>query len=114
MQSKFLAECKSSGIGETICSNLWRRYGEAAFQLLEKIQSDPSMGELLIDDYTRAELHHVAETEMVEHLEDFLRRRSMVSLSIKPEELRTDPGLPEVAKILFGDQAQAELDRYFA
>ena len=114
MQSEFMAKCKKSGVDGTICSNLWRRYGEAAFQLLEKIQSDPTMGELLIDDYTRAELHHVAEAEMVEHLEDFLRRRSMVSLSIKPGELRNDSGLPEAAKILFGDRAQAELDRYFA
>ena len=113
MQSEFLAQCKTAGIDATICSNLWRRYGEAAFQILEKIQSDPSMGEMLIDDYTRAELHHVANTEMVEHLEDFLRRRSMVSQSIKSEALRNAPGLGEVAKILFRDDAQSEIDRYF-
>jgi len=95
-------------------SKLWRRYGEAAFQILEKIEADPSMGERLIEDYTRAELHHIAEVEMVIHLDDFLRRRSMISLTVKPEELRAAPGLDEVAHILFGERAQVELDRYFA
>ena len=113
-REQFFARCAKSGTDTTICSNLWRRYGEAAFQILEKIEADPAEGELLIEDYTRAELRHVAEVEMVECLEDFLRRRSMVSLSVRPDELRQVPGLAETAKILFGDRAQEELDRYFA
>ena len=112
-ETQFMEACKKADMDRSICSNLWRRYGESAFQLLEKIETDPSMAELLIEDYTRAELHHVAESEMVVHLEDFLRRRSMVSLSIKPEAIRNAPGLGEIARILFGDGAQSEIDHYF-
>ncbi|RKX43428.1 MAG: FAD-dependent oxidoreductase [Verrucomicrobia bacterium] len=100
--------------GEGVPPELWRRYGEAAFQIVEKIEADPAKGRLLIEDYTCAELHHVAETEMVVHLEDFLRRRSMIALSVKPEVLRKAEGLGEVADILFGEHAVDELDRYFS
>jgi len=59
------------------------------------------------------ELHHTAGNEMVTRLDDFLRRRSKISLVVRDEEVRNAAGLAEVARILFGDQADAKLAEHF-
>jgi glycerol-3-phosphate dehydrogenase len=64
-------------------------------------------------DYLRVELHVAAHTEMITKLEDFLRRRSKISLVTRHEEIRDSDGLQEVCKLLFGDRAQEKLDEYF-
>ena len=63
---------------EPLSDRLWRRYGRRAFDLLEAIRADPTMGEDVMDsaDYLRAELHTAAEHEMIVTLDDFMRRRS--------------------------------------
>jgi glycerol-3-phosphate dehydrogenase len=101
---------------EPLSDRLWRRYGRRAFQMLDAIRDDPSMGEDIMDsaDYLRVELHVAAHTEMITKLEDFLRRRSKISLVTRHEEIRDSDGLQEVCKLLFGDRAQAKLDEYFA
>ncbi len=68
--------------------------------------------EPVIGPIGRRPIQRMAENEMVVHLEDFLRRRTMLELTIGREALRTDPGLREAAEILFGDHAEAELERY--
>lgn len=88
-------------------SDQW--YGETG-QSQEK--DDPSMADIVIGGYTRAELLHIAETEMVVHLADFLRRRSQLEPTIGRTALLNDPGLEEAARILFGDNARRELEAY--
>ena len=63
---------------EPLTDRLWRRYGRRAFDLLEAIRADPTMGEDVMDsaDYLRAELHTAAQHEMIVKLDDFMRRRS--------------------------------------
>ncbi len=68
----------------------------------------------LIGACTRTRLRRMAEGEMVVHLEDFLRRRTLLALVLDHDALRTHPGLPEAARILFGERAEEELRRYFA
>jgi hypothetical protein len=51
---------------------------------------------------------------MVVKLADFLRRRSKIALVIPEDEVRRAPGLLEACRILFGDEAQAKIDEYFA
>jgi glycerol-3-phosphate dehydrogenase len=101
---------------EPLSDRLWRRYGRRAFDLLEAIRSDPTMGEDIMDsaDYLRAELRTAAEHEMIVKLDDFMRRRSKIDLVVPDEDIRSSPGLAEVAEILFGDDAQRRLDEYFA
>jgi len=101
---------------ELISSRLWRRYGMAAFALLEEIQRDESMAEVLIKgtEYTRCEIQLAARREMVTKLEDFLRRRSKIALIAKTDTIRNAPGLMEACGILFGGAAQARFDEYFA
>jgi alpha-glycerophosphate oxidase/glycerol-3-phosphate dehydrogenase len=74
----------------------------------------PTDAETVIGHFTRAELQYIAEHEMVMRLADFLRRRSRLELTIGREALRNDPGLHEAARILFGDEAEAEIARYFS
>ncbi len=101
---------------EPLTDRLWRRYGRRAFDLLEAIRADPSMGEDIMGsaDYLRAELHNAAEHEMIVKLDDFMRRRSKIDLVVHDDEIRSAPGLKEVAEILFGDEAERRLEEYFA
>lgn len=101
---------------EKLSTRLWRRYGAEALPMLEAIRADPSMAEVLIEgaEYIRAEIEQTARREMVTRLDDFLRRRSKISLVISREELARAPGLREACRIFFGEQADARLAEYFA
>ncbi len=99
---------------EPLSDRLWRRYGVRAFAMLDAIRDDPDMAEDIMDsaDYLRVELHMAARTEMITKLEDFLRRRSKISLVVRDEHIRTSSGLREVCEILFGDRAEEKLTEY--
>ncbi len=101
---------------EPLSERFWRRYGETAFGLLERIREDESQAELLIEnaEYTRCEIELAARREMIVKLEDFMRRRSKIDLVVRKETLADAPGLREACAILFGEQAQARLDEYLA
>ncbi len=62
--------------------------------------------------HLRVEIEHAAEREMVTKLEDFLRRRSKISLVVRQEDILSAPGLKEACEILFGDEADAKLQEY--
>ncbi|MEX2625545.1 MAG: FAD-dependent oxidoreductase [Ilumatobacteraceae bacterium] len=99
---------------EPLTDRLWRRYGRRAFSMLEAIRDDPRMSEDIMDaaDYLRVELHLAANTEMITRLEDFMRRRSKIELVVPDDEIRRSAGLREVARILFGDDADRRLAEY--
>ena len=61
-----------------------------------------------------AELHNAAEHEMIVKLDDFMRRRSKIDLVVHDDDIRSSPGLHEVAEILFGGRADERLAEYFA
>jgi len=105
----------SKSSSEKLSTRLWRRYGGEAIALLEAIRADPRMGEVLIEgaEYLRCEIEQAARREMVTKLDDFLRRRSKISLVITRDALRAAPGLREACEILFGDEADARLEEYF-
>ena len=100
---------------EPLSTRFWRRYGENAFRLLDSIRNKPKEAELLIEnaEYTRSEIELAAKREMITKLEDFLRRRSKISLVVRREDLKNSPGLMEACQILFGDKAQEKYDEYF-
>lgn len=101
---------------EKLTQRFWRRYGRNAINMLESIRENPRMGELLIEnsEYLRVEIEHAAKREMVTKLEDFLRRRSKISLVVRKEDILTAPGLREACEILFGDEAEEKLQEYVA
>lgn len=99
---------------EKLTQRFWRRYGRNAINMLESIRENPRMGELLIEnsEYLRVEIEHAAKREMVTKLEDFLRRRSKISLVVRTEDILSAPGLREACEILFGDEADEKLQEY--
>ncbi|MBZ0328972.1 FAD-dependent oxidoreductase [Halomonas sp. ANAO-440] len=101
---------------EPLSTRLWRRYGTHALEMLEEIREDPRQAEVLIEgtEYLRCELRHAQRREMVTRLEDFLRRRSKIALVVHESAIRDSPGLREACAILFGDQAEARFEEYFA
>jgi glycerol-3-phosphate dehydrogenase len=101
---------------EKLSTRLWRRYGREALILLETIRRDPKEAEVLIEgaEYLRCEIEKAARREMVTKLSDFLRRRSKIALVIPEREIREAPGLREACEMLFGDEADAKIEEYFA
>ncbi len=102
------------GSSEPLSERFWRRYGESAFQLLDRIREDASSVELLIEhaEYTRCEIELTARREMVVRLEDFMRRRSKIEQVVPVADIRSAPGLAEASRILFGDDAEERLEQY--
>lgn len=110
-----LDELRESATFELLSTRLWRRYGLRAFAMLEAIRRDPAQDDVLIEgaQYLRCELYHAAQSEMVTHLDDFLRRRSKIALVVPHEQLRTAKGIREACEILFGERARERYDAYF-
>jgi len=101
---------------EKLSTRLWRRYGTRSLALLENIRAEPRMAEVLIEgaEYIRCEIEQAARHEMVVKLEDFLRRRSKISLVLSHDRLKAASGLREACEILFGRRADEKLAEYFA
>jgi alpha-glycerophosphate oxidase/glycerol-3-phosphate dehydrogenase len=104
----------SPSSSEPLTTRLWRRYGSNAFEILEGIREEPQRAELLIEnaEYLRGEIELASRREMIVKLEDFLRRRSKISLVVRDEDLRTAEGLKEACQILFGNEAEEKLREY--
>ena len=81
------------------------------------IRADPRMAEVLIEgaEYLRCRDRPVARRrEMIVKFDDFLRRRSKIALVCDREAMRNAPGLREACRLLFGAEADARFDEYFA
>ncbi len=111
-----LDDLTDASSSEPLSERFWRRYGAAAFGLLESIREDESCADLLIKaaEYTRCEIELAARREMIVKLEDFMRRRSKIELVVRREEILKAPGLREASKILFGDEAEERLQEYIS
>ena len=99
---------------EPLSERFWRRYGESAFGLLERIREDKSCADLLIKsaEYTRCEIELAARREMIVKLEDFMRRRSKIELVVRKEDIARAPGVREACNILFAEEAELRLNEY--
>ena len=100
---------------EPLSRRFWRRYGAKASGLLEQIRADAHQADIIIEgtEYTRCELDHARQEEMIVKLDDFLRRRSKVALMMSKDEIRAARGLVEACEVLFPGAAQARFDEYF-
>lgn len=121
VRSRFMRLARDAGLGSddgggALPERLWRRYGRHAFVLLDMIDADPGKATPVIEgsDLLRAEIELMAEREMIVHLDDFLRRRTLLAQTRRRQALRDSRGLREVCSLLFGDQAQQKFDQCFA
>lgn len=101
-------------LSEPLSERLWRRYGEAAFQLLERIREDRRAADLLIEgaEYIRGEVELAARREMIVRLEDFMRRRAKIEQVLRWPKIAAAPGLAEASRIFFGEHWEAKLEDY--
>ncbi|MEQ8514762.1 MAG: glycerol-3-phosphate dehydrogenase C-terminal domain-containing protein, partial [Chromatocurvus sp.] len=101
---------------EPLSERFWRRYGDAAFQLLERIREDEDSVRLLIRtaEYTRCEIELAARREMIVKLDDFMRRRSKIELVVRWDTIEAAPGLRHACEILFPGEAEEKLEEYLA
>lgn len=124
-KAEFLKACNEVGLNkpasgvaasEPQSDRLWRLYGDRAFELLKEIKSDANAASTLIDgcDYMACEFRYAGIHEMVTSLEDFLRRRTKIALTIRHDELRSSTGLRIACELMFGTQASQKLDEYFS
>ena len=74
---------------EPLSQRLWRRYEEQAHGIVEAIVADPKLARPLFrySDYCWAELNYALEHEMVVTLEDLIRRRSDIALTVGAPDL---------------------------
>lgn len=81
---------------------------------MEKFEDEPDARDVILaaDGITRGELELVRETEMVVTLEDFLRRRTLLTQTRGKDEL-AGPAMMQVYEILFGSKASVRYQEHF-
>jgi len=99
--AKFEARVRANDhVEDDTAEILWRRYGLRANYVLDRIVADSALAEPMWEEprYLRAELVEIGEHEMVARVDDFLRRRTSLSLTEYGEEL--EDRLPEISELL--------------
>ncbi len=119
IRNAFLAKVRllrgaSIVFGEAQSERLWRCYDSRALKLVEKFEDEPDTRDVILaaDGITRGELELVRDTEMVVTLEDFLRRRTLLTQTRGKDEL-AGPAMMQVCEILFGSKASVRYQEYF-
>ncbi len=74
----------------------------AAHDVLRLIEADPSTAEPVLGqtDVLWAEVRLMADREMIADIDDFLRRRTKLSLIFRRDELLAHPDMPRVKELL--------------
>jgi glycerol-3-phosphate dehydrogenase len=77
---------------------LWSTYGAVAASIASRIAREPSLGAAAggLEDLTIAEVAHCAENEMVNTLDDLLRRRSNVAMFDTRAAIEAAPTVAEL------------------
>ncbi len=93
---------------EQSSTRLWRRYGNKAFDILNQVEANPELKKELIpgSECLTVEALHAKDYEMVVQLEDFLRRRTKISMMISQRNLEESPATKQACQLLFGDHFQ--------
>ncbi len=88
--------------GDSIALVLWRRHGLAANDVLDAVAQDPAAAQPVLaeSDVLRGELELFRRREMIVTIDDFLRRRTKLSLIHRSETLAADPGMVELCEAL--------------
>ena len=102
---------------EKISERFWRNYELDAFDLIEKIKKNSKLKEIVLNTsavcYITCEIEYLLEKEMIITLEDFLRRRTNLSLLNKKSDLQNMNELRTVANILFANESKKKWNDYF-
>ncbi len=96
-----------AGIKQAQAAALWRRHGSRSQQVVELVAESSELAAPLSArvDYCAAEVMTMARWEHILTMDDFLRRRTMLSMLEPAEALQNDPGVHQAADLLFGATA---------
>ncbi len=96
-----LHEIQSPG-DSTLSERLWRNYGEDALEILDLLQKDPKLLQPIVPSapVILAEALFCGRHEQVEELEDFLRRRTRLSLVVPRQTLNESQGFHEACRLI--------------
>jgi glycerol-3-phosphate dehydrogenase len=123
-KARFAARAQQLGLGpvdvtiadgnEPIAARLWRRYGKDALALLDAIAADPTEKEPVLPGCAdlRCEVRLSGQREMVTTLEDYLRRRTKLQLTVGRTKLLAMPELRELCTLLFGRDGDTRLEEF--
>jgi glycerol-3-phosphate dehydrogenase len=123
VRARYSSRAAALGLGnvdddapESVAARLWRRYGDDAALLLDDIERDPAARSPVLPDAPdlRCEVAYAGRKEMVTTLEDYLRRRTTLLLTVGRRALLAAPELRDVATLLFGVDADARLAEFAA
>lgn len=80
---------KSALVDDETMPLLWRRYGQRATAILDRIEEIPDLAQPIWENprYLRAEVVEIGASEMVNSVDDFLRRRTGLALTQNADEL---------------------------
>ena len=100
------------GIGSS-AEKLWRLYGRKADTLLSMMDDEPNLADEIIPGtgVLKVEVKYAAKHEMIVTMEDFLRRRTNLSLCHPLNEAHE--AMSEIASILFGNEGNDRLREYY-
>jgi glycerol-3-phosphate dehydrogenase len=110
---------KELGLGEGIAEHLLTRHGSTTPDLIALVDSDPSLGQRVVDEvpYLRAEVVHAVTHEGALHLDDVLTRRTRISIETRDRGVEAAPIVAALmARLLGWDRAthEREVEHYLA
>ncbi len=115
LRQRFMAEARALGLDEapdltgvTRAERIWRRHGVRATTVLETMRRDPASAEPIVGPYCAAEIEQMAREELVVRLDDLLRRRTELALTIDRATLAGHGALWRASQRIFGARAAAE------
>jgi glycerol-3-phosphate dehydrogenase len=99
---RFTERSAELGMDPGVAATLWRRQGMRAFQALDLVGEDRSLGDPMggLVPFTEAEVMVMADHERIVEPEDFLRRRTMLAQVERDEDLADDDAVQRALGIL--------------
>ena len=94
---------------------LWRRYGNYAHLIFSILENNPTYDQIIIStaEYRFYDFILMYEKESIIKLEDILRRRTELALTVRHKELKESIGLQTICKIIFGNNFEKQWHDYF-
>ena len=95
---------------------VWARYGNNAHLIFTILAKNPAYNQLIIPkmEYRFYDFIIMHETENIFKLEDILRRRTELALTVRKSVLKENRNLQVICKIIFGDDSDKKWNEYFA
>lgn len=95
---------------------VWSRYGNNAHLIFKILEKNPAYNQVIIpnSEYRFYDFIIMSETEDIFKLEDLLRRRTELALTVRKSTLKDSIQLKTICKIIFTDEFENKWNEYFS